>query len=206
LALQIKESSKENMKVFGNPVASISLASYKHSPARVPSQTWGGTLDDLMSHAGSQKHTEFAGNLSPVPSHETSAYGGLEIGKHSQSMNMSTCDIGSSSTEGGYELDTGETCFLGAGMLLADQGCGEGPISVDDLPDIQVPGLDGTEPDLLFHIPSNMMSFQQAELLQRPTCKEEMESNQVVDLKISRPHSCFVNPVTSSFEGLQSDE
>ncbi|CAK9214894.1 unnamed protein product [Sphagnum troendelagicum] len=129
----------------------------------------------------SKKHTEFAGNLSPVPSHETSAYGGLEIGKHSQSMNMSTCDIGSSSTEGGYELDTGETCFLGAGMLLADQGCGEGPISVDDLPDIQVPGLDGTEPDLLFHIPSNMMSFQQAELLQRPTCKEEMESNQVVE-------------------------
>lgn len=55
-------------------------------------------------------------------------------------------------------------------------------MSVDDLPDIQVPGSDGTESDLLFDVPSNMMSFHQAELLQQPSwskSKEESDLNQV---------------------------
>ncbi|KAH8969695.1 hypothetical protein BDL97_02G047400 [Sphagnum fallax] len=55
-------------------------------------------------------------------------------------------------------------------------------VSMDDLPDLQVPGSDGMEPDLLFDLSSNILSFHEAEVLQQPVwtkSKEESESNQI---------------------------
>ncbi|KAH9570583.1 hypothetical protein CY35_02G048500 [Sphagnum magellanicum] len=55
-------------------------------------------------------------------------------------------------------------------------------VSMDDLPDLQVPGSDGMEPDLLFDLSSNILSFHEAEFLQQPVwtkSKEESESNQI---------------------------
>jgi len=167
-AAQIKESSKENMKEV--PAASMGSAGFKHSPAWLPSHTWGVTEEDLTSHTGSEKHKGLSGNHSPLSTDGALVYGGSALRKHPHCMKMDTHDSN----------HAGETCFLGNSLLLADRSrCGGGSISVDDIPDIQVPGSYGTESDLLFHIPSNMMSFQQAELLQQPTCKEEINSNQV---------------------------
>ncbi|CAK9268131.1 unnamed protein product [Sphagnum jensenii] len=55
-------------------------------------------------------------------------------------------------------------------------------VSMDDLPDLQVPGSDGMEPDFLFDLSSNILSFHEAEVLQQPVwtkSKEESESNQI---------------------------
>ncbi|CAK9214843.1 unnamed protein product [Sphagnum troendelagicum] len=55
-------------------------------------------------------------------------------------------------------------------------------VSMDDLPDLQVSGSDGMEPDLLFDLSSNILSFHEAEVLQQPAwtkSKEESESNQI---------------------------
>lgn len=51
---------------------------------------------------------------------------------------MSTPDIGCSSTNGGVQLNAGATCFISDGLLLADHGCGEGSIAMENLGDIQV--------------------------------------------------------------------
>ncbi len=151
-------------------------AGFKHSPAWIPSHTSGVTEEDLTSHSGSEKHKGLSGNHSPLSTDGALVYGGFALRKHPHCMKMDTHDSN----------HAGETCFLGNGLLLADRSrCGGGSISVDDIPDIQVPGSYGTESDLLFHIPSNMMSFQQAELLQQPTCKEEINSNQVTCYKSS---------------------
>jgi hypothetical protein len=64
---------------------------------------------------------------------------------------------------------------------------------MDDLPDLQVPGSDGMEPDLLFDPSSNILSFHETEFLQQPVwtkSKEESESNQV---------SCFLQFVWPVF-------
>jgi hypothetical protein len=70
--------------------------------------------------------------------HGTLAYGGFAIGKLPECIKMSTPDIGCSSTSGGVQLNAGATCFISDGLLIADHGCGEGSIAMENLLDIQV--------------------------------------------------------------------
>lgn len=77
-------------------------------------------------------------SAAPLFIHGTLAYDGFAIGKLPECIKMSTPDIGCTSTNGGVQLNAGATCFISDGLLLADHGCGEGSIAMENLGDIQV--------------------------------------------------------------------
>jgi len=168
--VQNKESTKDKMKGFGVPVVAVGSGSINHSLGKLPGQSEESSGEEL--HAATYKQTECGSNLLP--------YSGLSPLRYEHGSKLGTPDIGSSPNDGGIAIEEGGTYFTG------------NAVSVDDLPDIQVPGSDGMEPDLLFDLSSNILAFQEAELLQQPAwtkSKEESEPNQV---------SCFLGFVGSS--------
>ncbi|CAK9857789.1 unnamed protein product [Sphagnum jensenii] len=155
-----KESTKDKTKRFGVPVVAVGTGSINHSLGKLPGQSEESSGEEL--HAATYKQTECGSNLLP--------YSGLSPLRYAHSLKLGTPDIGSSPNDGGIAIEEGGTYFTG------------NAVSVDDLPDIQVPGSDGMEPDLLFDLSSNILAFQEAELLQQPAwtkSKEESEPNQV---------------------------
>ncbi|XP_024364462.1 GATA transcription factor 26 isoform X1 [Physcomitrium patens] len=78
-------------------------------------------------------------------------------------------DLGNSSNDRGYGFEGGGDCFPSISLLSTEQ------MSANDLPNLQPPGPDETETDLLFNMPTNMMTFQDTALLQQPVWSKAKE-------------------------------
>jgi len=161
--VQNKELIKDKMNGCRVPLI-VGSGSIKNSLGKLPAQIWASFGEVICK--GTYKQNKCGSNYLP--------YCRLSPLKFTHSLKLGTADIGSSSNDGVIAIEVGETCFA------------DNAVSMDDLPDLQVPGSDGMEPDLLFDLSSNILSFHEAEFLQQPVwtkSKEESESNQV---------SCFL--------------
>nr|XP_024383002.1 uncharacterized protein LOC112285892 isoform X2 [Physcomitrium patens] len=88
-------------------------------------------------------------------------------GKTSEPVNF-VPDIGNSSSDRAYGFEGGGACYPSNSLLSTEQ------MSATDLPDLQAPGSDETEADLLFNMPTNMMTFQDT-VLQQPVWSKTKE-------------------------------
>lgn len=171
--MQTKKLSKDKLKGYGLPLATTASPRNKQSPGRFSGQFGAGVHEEAMTHTGIYKQKEASNNLFP--------FGGVPSGRNVQIAKFSQ-ELGNSSHDGGFGLEAGAACFLGSSVLHTDQSCGVSSSSEEDLPDLQAPGSDETEPELLFDVPPNMMSFQDTALLSQPfwpKTKEEIDPHQV---------------------------
>jgi len=142
-------------------------SSNKQSPGRFTSQSGVVVQEETSIHTG--------GKQSGGPT-SASTFGGVGSGRASEAVNFLQ-DIGNSSNDKAFGFEAGGTCFNSNSLLSAEQVCGVSSISANDLPDLQAPGSDETEADLLFNMPTNMMTFQDTVLLQQPAWSKIKESD-----------------------------
>jgi len=139
----------------------------KRSPGRFTSQSGIVVQEETSIHTGGKQ----SGGLSSA-----STFGGVGSGRASEAVNFLQ-DIGNSSNDKAFGFEAGGACFNNNSLLSAEQMCGVSSISANDLPDLQAPGSDETEADLLFNMPTNMMTFQDTVLLQQPAWSKIKESD-----------------------------
>lgn len=168
--MQSKEFNKEKVKGHGLQYTKSAALSNKQSPGRFPSQSAGVVVQEETSiHTGGKQ----SGGLTSA----NTLVGGVGSGRASEAVNFLQ-DIGNSSNDKApFGFEAGGACFNTNSLLSAEPMCGGvSSISANDLPDLQAPGSDETEADLLFNMPTNMMTFQDTVLLQQPAWSKIKES------------------------------
>ncbi|KAG0599615.1 hypothetical protein M758_12G165800 [Ceratodon purpureus] len=162
-----KEVNKEKVKGHGLQYIKSAPSSNKQSPGRFTSQSGVGVQEETSIHTGGKQN----GGLT-----SSGTFGGVVSGRAPEAVNFLQ-DIGNSSNDKAFGFEAGGACFASNSLLSADQLCGVSSISANDLPDLQSPGSDETEADLLFNMPTNMMTFQDTVLLQQPVWSKIKEND-----------------------------
>lgn len=163
-----KEFNKEKVKFHGSQYPKNSAVSNKQTPGRYSSQSGVTTQEETSTHAGEKQSRGLT---------SASTFGGVGSGRAPEAVNFLK-DLGNSSNDKAtFGFEAGGACFNSNSLLSAEPMCGVSSISEHDLPDLQAPGSDETEADLLFNMPTNMMTFQDPVLLQQPAWSKFKESN-----------------------------
>ena len=165
--MQSKELNKEKVKGHGLQYIKSAPPSNKQSPGRLTSQSGVGVQEETSIHTGGKQN----GGLTSA-----GTFGGVVSGRAPEAVNFLQ-DIGNSSNDKAFGFEAGGACFTSSNLLSAEQMCGVTSISANDLPDLQAPGSDETEADLLFNMPTNMMTFQDTVLLQQPVWSKIKEND-----------------------------
>jgi hypothetical protein len=158
--VQSKEVNKEKAKGHG--------LQYITKGAPPSNQSGVSVQEETSIHTGGKKNGGFA---------SSGTVGGVVTGRAPEAVNF-VQDIGNSSNDKASGFEAGGACFTSNSLLAAEQMCGGvSSISANDLPDLQAPGSDETEADLLFTMPTNMMTFQDTVLLQQPVWSKIKEND-----------------------------